>query len=230
MYANNPVVVCRASLLSCCYNREMIGILGGTFDPVHYAHLRTALEVAEHFGVADMRLIPGNVPPHRPQPVASPAQRLAMLQMALASEPRLQADDRELRREGHSYSIDTLQSFRDEMGTERPILFALGVDAFLHFQRWHRWDEILGLAHLVVVHRPGYSLPPDDWYEPYLSANPAELCTTPAGRIYLLPVTALDISATQVRERLKQGKSPRYLLPDSVLDSIQRHQLYCEKN
>ena len=206
----------------------MIGIFGGTFDPVHHAHLRTALEVAEHFGLDDMRLVPGNVPPHRPHPMASPAQRLAMLQVALFSEARLQVDDRELWREGYSYSIDTLQSLRDEVGFECPILFTLGFDAFLHFQRWHRWDEILTLAHLVVVQRPAYSLPPNGWYEPFLSTNPDDLRTTPAGRIYLLPVTALDISATNIRELLKQGKNPRYLLPDSVLDSIQRHQLYCE--
>ena len=206
----------------------MIGILGGTFDPIHHGHLRTALEVAEHFGIADMRLIPGKVPPHRPQPHATPEQRLAMLQAAIASEPRLQADDRELRRDGHSYSFDTLQAFRAEIGSERPILFTLGFDAFLHFQRWHRWDEILPLAHLVVVHRPGYSLPPNGWYARYLSTNPDDLRTTPAGRIYLLPVTALDISATRLRGYLKQGKNPRYLLPDSVLDYIQLHQLYCE--
>lgn len=206
----------------------MIGILGGTFDPIHHAHLRTALEVAEHFGIADMRLIVGNVPPHRPQPLATSAQRLAMLQAAIATEPRLQADDRELRRTGQSYSVDTLQGLRTEIGDERPLLFTLGFDAFLHFQRWHRWDEILTLAHLVVVQRPAYSLPPNGWYEPFLSTNPDDLRTTPAGRIYLLPVTALDISATNIRELLKQGKNPRYLLPDSVLDYIQRHQLYCE--
>ncbi|OQX13261.1 MAG: nicotinic acid mononucleotide adenylyltransferase [Thiothrix lacustris] len=206
----------------------MIGILGGTFDPIHHAHLRTALEVAEHFGIDDMRLIPGKQPPHRPQPLATPAQRLAMLQTALATEPRLHADDRELRRAGHSYSFDTLHTLRAEVGKECPLLFTLGFDAFLNFERWHRWDEILALAHLVVVRRPRYSLPPNGWYEPFLSTNPDDLRATPAGRIYFLSVTALDISATHLRMLLKQGKNPRYLLPDSVLDYIQRHQLYCE--
>lgn len=205
----------------------MIGIFGGTFDPIHHGHLRTALEVAEHFEIPDMHLIPGKVPPHRTQPVASPEQRLIMLQAAIASEPCLQADDRELQREGHSYSFDTLQSFRAEFGNECPLLLTLGFDAFLHFQTWHRWEEILLLAHLVVVHRPGYSLPPDGWYENCLSTNPEDLRITPAGRIYPLAVTALDISATRLREHLKHGKNPRYLLPDSVLDYIQRHQLYC---
>lgn len=205
----------------------MIGILGGTFDPIHFGHLRTALEVAEHFGIPDMRLIPGSVPPHRPQPHASPEQRLAMLQVALRSEACLQADDRELRREGHSYSVLTLESFRAERGKACPILFTLGFDAFLQFQSWHRWQDILQLVHLVVVHRPGYSLPPEGWYKPHVSANPDDLRTTPAGWIYPLAVTALDISATDLRKRLQQGKNPRYLLPDTVLDYIQTHQLYC---
>lgn len=205
----------------------MIGILGGTFDPIHFGHLRTALEVAEHFGIPDMRLIPGKVPPHRPQPVATPEQRLTMLQAAIASEPCLQADDRELRRDGYSYSFDTLTSIRTEVGDECPLLFTLGFDAFQHFQSWHRWQEILQLAHLVVVHRPGYSLPPEGWHTPFLSTNPDDLRTTPAGNIYSLAVTALDISATDLRIRLKTGKNPRYLLPDAVLGYIQTHQLYC---
>lgn len=205
----------------------MIGLFGGTFDPIHHGHLRTALEVAEHFAIPDMRLIPGNVPPHRPQPLASPQQRLAMLQAAIAGESSLRADDRELRRAGFSFSFYTLEAIRAEVGHDCPIVFTLGFDAFLHFQSWHRWQEILQLAHLVVVHRPGYSLPPEGWYQPYLSENPADLRNAPAGRIYPLAVTALDISATDVRKRLKQGKNPRYLLPDTVLDYIQTHQLYC---
>lgn len=206
----------------------MIGILGGTFDPIHHGHLRTALEMAEHFGIADMRLIPGKVPPHRPQPVASAEQRLAMLQLAVASEARLHTDERELYREGYSYSVDTLASLRAEVGDECPILFTLGVDAFLAFQTWHRREAILQLTHLVVVHRPGYSLPPAGWYTNRLGANPDDLRSTPAGRIYSLAVTALDISSTRLRATLQQGKNPRYLLPDSVLDYIQSHQLYCE--
>ena len=207
---------------------QMVGILGGTFDPIHYGHLRPAVEVAEHFGITDMRLIVGKVPPHRPQPVASAEQRLAMLQAAIANESCLQADDRELRREGYSYSVDTLQSIRQECGTECPLLFTLGVDAFLNFQQWHRWEAILSLAHLVVMHRPGYSLPPAGWYESYLSVNTADLRTSPAGRIYPLAVTALDISATRLRTALQAGLNPRYLLPDSVLDYIYSNQLYCK--
>lgn len=205
----------------------MIGILGGTFDPVHCGHLRTALEVAEYFGLADMRLIPGKVPPHRAQPVASPEQRLAMLQLAVAGEQCLRIDGRELHRAGFSYTFDTLVSLRQELGDECPILFTLGFDAFLHFQSWYRWQDILQLAHLVVVHRPGYSLPSAGWYSAWLGTNAQELSVMPAGKIYPLAVTALEISATDLRKRLKNGRNPRYLLPDSVLDHIKTHQLYC---
>ncbi len=204
----------------------MLGILGGTFDPVHFGHLRTALEVAEHFDLSELRLIPGNVPPHRAQPEASPAQRLAMLQLALASEPRLQVDARELQREGYSYSVDTLSSLRAEVGMDCPIFLTLGVDAFLNFTTWHRWQAILQQTHLVVVQRPRYSLPPADWYTPYLTQRKADLTTHSAGYIYPLTVTPLDISATAIRKLLKIGQSPRYLLPDTVIDYILHKQLY----
>jgi nicotinate-nucleotide adenylyltransferase len=207
---------------------NIIGILGGTFDPVHFGHLRTALEVAEHFSVDAMHLIPGSVPPHRPAPLAEPHHRFAMLQTALAPEPRLQADARELQREGYSYTVDTLETFRAEFGRQCPLLLTVGFDAFQYFESWHRWQDILALAHLVIVHRPGYPVPPDSWYNPHLSDNLDDLRTTPAGKVYFLAVTALDISATDVRKRLKQGKNPRYLLPDSVIDYIKTHQLYCE--
>ncbi len=203
----------------------MIGIFGGTFDPIHYGHLRTALEVAEHFGLTSMYLIPGKVPPHRPQPQANAAQRLAMLQAAVANEPTLVIDDRELKREGLSYTVLTLESLRAELGTQEPILLTLGTDAFLHFQTWHRWQDILRLAHLVVVHRPGYRLPADGWYAEKLMDN-AQTITASAGNIFTLGVTQLDISATHLRALLNAGKSARYLLPNSVIDYIQRYKLY----
>lgn len=204
----------------------MIGIFGGTFDPIHYGHLRTALEVAEQFGLTAMRLIPGKVPPHRPQPKASSEQRLAMLQRAIADEPMLQVDDRELKRAGLSYSVLTLESLRNELSEQEPILLTLGMDAFLNFQTWHRWQAILTLAHLVVVHRPGYSLPAEGWYSERLCNSTQTAVNTKAGNIYTLGITPLDISATKIRTLLNTGKNPRYLLPDSVIDYIQQYKLY----
>lgn len=203
----------------------MIGILGGTFDPIHNGHLRTALEVAEQLGVSTLRLIPAQVPPHRPQPVASAAHRYAMVQLAVACEPRLQADDCELRRSGTSYSVDTLAALRMAVGASCPLVFVLGQDAFQGFQTWRRWQDILGLAHLAVVQRPGHALPAAGWYAGHL-AEAAALHRAPAGYICPLSVTALDISATAIRAQMRAGRSPRYLLPDAVLDYIQTHQLY----
>lgn len=207
--------------------QPVIGILGGTFDPIHFGHLRTALEVAEYFAVDAMHLIPGNVPPHRPAPQAAAHHRLAMLQAAVAPETALLADARELQRSGHSYTVHTLEALRVEYGPDCALLLTLGLDAFRHFRTWHRWERILSLAHLVVAQRPGYSLPPDAWYQPSLAGEAAALRERPYGRIHTLTVTPLDISATQIRHCFQHRKNPRYLLPDPVIDYIYTHQLYC---
>jgi len=208
-----------------------VGILGGTFDPVHFGHLRSALELLENLGLAEVRLIPGGHPPHRAPPRASASARLAMLELAVAGQPGLQVDTRELERAGPSYMVDTLTSLRGEVGT-KPLCLLLGADAFLGLPSWHRWQELLQLAHLVVMHRPGWELTED------LAAPLAQLVATqrvheaaalaaqPAGALLLAPVTPLDISATAIRELIATGRSPRYLLPDAVWEHIQAHDLY----
>jgi len=201
----------------------MIGILGGTFDPIHNGHLRTALDVKEGLGLDELRLIPLRDPPHRGQPASTPGQRLEMLQAAVANEPALTIDDRELTRSGKSYSLLTLQSLREELG-ERAICLILGQDAFQGFPNWHQPEEILQLAHLVVMQRPGGNS--SDLYQERITDDANELRTTLAGKIYLQQVTQLDISSTRIREMIKSGQSPRYLLPDSVLEIIKRDSLY----
>jgi nicotinate-nucleotide adenylyltransferase len=201
----------------------MIGILGGTFDPIHLGHLRTALDVKEALQLDELRLIPLKDPPHREQPVSNPRQRLEMLQAAVANEPALTVDNRELKRSGKSYSLFTLQSLREEIrGT--PICLILGQDAFQEFPDWHRPDEILQLAHLVVMQRPGKRI--GNLYPDRITDDPEELRSTPAGKIYLQPVTQLGISSTMIRDMLRNGQSPRYLLPDPVLEIIERDVLY----
>ena len=135
----------------------MIGIFGGTFDPVHFGHLRPALDVKQALGLREMRLIPCFSPPHRQQPVANPGQRLTMLRAAVGEEPELLVDNREMKREGVSYMVDTLSSLREEFGDE-PLCLVLGSDAFLQLDGWHRWREIIELAHIVVTHRPGWEM------------------------------------------------------------------------
>ena len=201
----------------------MIGILGGTFDPIHNGHLRTALDVMERLKLDELRLIPLRDPPHREQPSSTPEQRLEMVQAAVAEVPGLRVDRRELDRSGKSYSLLTLQSLRQELG-DTPICLILGKDAFQGFPEWHKPDEILKLTHLVVMQRPGES-----WQNPYperVTENPEDLRTNPGGKIYLQPVTQLQISSTKIREMLQAGRSPRYLLPEAVLAIIDRDKLY----
>jgi nicotinate-nucleotide adenylyltransferase len=209
-----------------------VGVFGGTFDPVHFGHLRPALELRERLGMQRMLMIPCSVPPHRPQPCASAAQRLAMLERAVAGEAALEVDERELRRSGPSYMADTLATLRQELG-ETPLCLCLGVDAFLGLPEWERWETLLELAHIVVAHRPGWQLQGETLAAPLQrllatqrSDEPDELAQHPAGRVLLQPVTQLDISATAIRGHIAAGGSARYLLPDAVWDYIRQEKLY----
>ncbi|MCW8883037.1 MAG: nicotinate-nucleotide adenylyltransferase [Sedimenticola sp.] len=201
----------------------MIGLLGGTFDPIHYGHLRTALDVQQELVLSEMRLIPLSDPPHRTAPSSTPEQRLALLQIAIADEPRLTIDDRELKRGGKSYTVDTLLSLKAEQPDETLCLL-LGSDAFNGFHLWHQPEQILELAHLVVMQRPGE--PDPLHYHDRLTHLADDLRAKTAGLILPMAVTQLEISATRIRQMIKQGHSPRYLLPDAVLDEITRQKLY----
>ena len=212
-----------------------IGILGGTFDPIHYGHLRLAEELAGTLKLDQVRFVPSGTPPHRAAPAVAAEHRLAMVELAAAGNPRFSVDGRELRRAGPGYTFDTLAELRAEAGGTRPLALLLGADAFLEFATWHRWHEIFSLAHIAVAHRPGY--PVERWaermpqplareYSARLMQQPLATHLAPAGGVVVVPFTALDISATAVRDMLRAGASPRYLLPDTVLDYIQTHRLY----
>ena len=201
---------------------QPLAILGGTFDPVHNAHLRVAWEAAERLD-AEVRLIPANVPPHRDQPVASARERAAILRAALAGQDRLVLDERELGREGLSWTIDTLIELRDEIGAERPLVLLVGADAFLGLPSWHRWGEMFDYAHIGVLTRPGHEIGtlPTELRIKVASRrtnDPGALRETPSGRVLPMPVTPLEISATWIRDVLAAGGEPRYLMPDSVIE------------
>lgn len=206
-----------------------MGIFGGTFDPVHLGHLRAALEVRERMGLRSVRLIPAATPPHRDVPGASAKQRLAMLELATSRQPGFQVDDRELGRKGPSYTVDTLQSFRSELG-DVPLCLILGMDAFVGLAGWHAWERLSELAHLVVTHRPGAALPSEGPIAALLAERgreqAQELTRQPAGCIHVTAITQLDISATDIRHRVAAGLSPRYLLPDAVHEYVARYGLY----
>lgn len=201
----------------------MIGILGGTFDPIHNGHLRTALDVQEALALDEIRLIPVSQPPHRQTPALSPQKRLALVVAAVADNPLFRVDDRELKRPGNSYTVDTLHAIRREIG-DQPICLLMGSDAFRGFPTWHKPDEILQLAHLVVMQRPNEENP--SIHRERVTTDPASLRESPGGRIFFQQVTQLAISATDIRERLQQGRSPHWLLPDAVLEIIEQNNLY----
>ena len=212
-----------------------LALLGGTFDPVHYGHLRFADAVRRALGLSEVRLVPARDPPHRDNPMASAPDRLAMLKLGVAEFPGLVVDDRELRREGKRYTVDTLTALRREF-PERPLLLLLGADAFRGLPTWHRWCELFDLAHLVVVGRPGVdlekTLPPPllAILRERLVSDPESLLSQPAGAILMQPIAPLDVSATEIRDCLAKGASAAEmvggLLPPAVLAYIDHHHLY----
>lgn len=206
-----------------------IGIFGGSFDPVHFGHLRPALEILEALSLDSMRFIPSGQPPHRGAPQAPAAARLAMLKAALADEPRFQVDERELKRATPSYTFDTLAELKAEHARDRLVLM-LGLDAFLGFTTWHRWKEILDLAHLVVAHRPGSALEAHGESAMLVQEREVDdaqaLMAHAAGKIMLQPVTQLEISSSQVREAVARGADVRYLVPEAVRRVIQDSKCY----
>ncbi|MFW3897207.1 nicotinate-nucleotide adenylyltransferase [Pseudomonas putida CSV86] len=206
-----------------------IGILGGTFDPVHIGHLRSALEVAEFMGLDELRLLPNARPPHRDTPQVAAQDRLAMVRCAVAGVERLSVDDRELLRDKPSYSIDTLESLRAELGAGDQLFLLMGWDAFCGLPGWHRWEELLKHCHILVLQRPDADIEPPDELRNLLAARSESDPTAmsgPAGNISFVWQTPLSVSATQIRQLLASGKSVRFLVPDAVLAYIETHGLY----
>ncbi len=198
---------------------QPIGIFGGTFDPIHYGHLRTAFELWQLLRLTEVRFLPAGSPPHREQPLASAELRLRMVRAAVAGEPAFTVDDREMRRSGVSYSVDTLAQLRAEY-PHRSLCLLLGMDAFLGLPHWHRWRELLDLAHVVVAHRPGWKAPTMGPLGEVMvdrgTGSIRELHERTAGRIYVHAVTQLEISSTELRQLIVAGHDPRYLVPDEV--------------
>ena len=187
-----------------------IGIFGCTFDPIHYGHLRTALELKSLLDLAKVHIVPCADPPHRTAPMSDGALRLRMVEAAIRNEPGFVADDRELKRAGVSYTIDTLASFRAEL-PGRSLCLLLGMDAFLGLPQWRRWRELTTLAHIVVAHRPGWEVPTTGTLGELLrdlrAPSVAELHSKAAGLIHVQPVTQLEISSTDLRDSLRAGPS-----------------------
>jgi len=210
----------------------MIGIYGGTFDPVHFGHLRPALDVLEALQLKQVRFIPCGQPPHRQSPHADAKQRSQMLHLAIDAHADFVVDEREIQRSGPSYMIDTLRSLKQEMPEEKFCLI-IGMDAFCDFDTWKEWLQIFDLAHIVVTHRPGFvfggSQASDALTSEVISRSvkdKQELARTDSGRILFYPVTQLDISSTKIREAVKQNRDLRFLMPDAVIKYIVCEKIY----
>ncbi len=209
-----------------------IGIFGGTFDPIHYGHLRTAFELTQALRLSEVRFMPAGNPPHRDITVASPELRLQMVRAAIGQQPGFNVDDREMRRAGPSYSVDTLTELRSEM-PQRSLCLIVGMDAFLSLPTWHQWQNILTLSHLIVAHRPGWRAPAKGPLGELLvdhgTGRVDDLHESNSGRIFIHAVTQLEISSTEVRKLIATGRDPRYLMPDAVRDIIQQSGCYLQR-
>ena len=211
----------------------ILGLFGGTFDPPHIGHLRLAIEAREALGLAEVCLIPAGNPPLRDAPQGGAEHRLAMAERAIAGLPDFRVDPGEvLQAATPSYTVATLERQRRQHGPARPLVLLLGADAFSRLEAWQRWRELFGLAHIAVATRPGHELNAgtgetalDTEFRARLGTA-ADLAGAPAGRIVPFAITALEISATAIRERLARGGNARHLVPDAVLDYIDSHQLY----
>lgn len=200
-----------------------MGVFGGTFDPIHYGHLRTAFEMLQALRFDEVRFMPCGNPPHRDTPIAPAELRLEMVHAATEAQDGFVVDDRELQRDGPSYSVDTLTALRSEFPS-RPIGLIIGMDAFLSLPKWHLWRDILRLAHIVVAHRPGWRAPDMGPLGELLADRGThrigDLHKAQAGHIYVHDVTQLEISSSEIRELVAMGRDPRFLIPDAVRDVI----------
>lgn len=206
-----------------------MGVFGGTFDPIHYGHLRTAFEMLQALQFELVRFVPCGDPPHRGTTFASASERLRMVELALRGQQGFTVDDREIRREGPSYSIDTLLSLREEF-PDRPLGLIIGMDAFLGLTGWHRWQDILDIAHIIVAHRPGWKAPDigplGELIAEFGTHRADDLHAALNGRVHIHAVTQLEISSTEIRELVAAGRDPRFLMPDGVRDEIQSSGCY----
>jgi nicotinate-nucleotide adenylyltransferase len=209
-----------------------IGLFGGTFDPIHNGHLRTAFELLQALHLCEVKFLPTGNPPHRDNTTATAAMRLALVRAAVAQQPEFTVDDREVRRTGLSYSVDTLTELRAEF-PDTSLCLLLGMDAFLGLPNWHRWREILELAHVVVAHRPGWKAPTQGPLGEAMvdrgTGSVRDLHESRAGRIYVHAVTQLEISSTELRQLISSGGDPRYLVPDSVCEVLRQTGCYARR-
>jgi len=217
------------------FGAPLVGIFGGTFDPIHYGHLRIAEEIVKTVGLQKLYFVPAGMPRLRHSPVASPQHRVEIVRLAIQKNPDFVLDEREINRDGVSYSIDTVREFKQEFGEEIRLCFVLGADAFINLPEWNNWKELFNLCHFIVSTRPGYTL---TLIKELLSKELREECSQrwvsnteslrkdTSGLIFIASTTMLDISATSIRAHIADGRSVRHLVPSVTVNYISENKLY----
>lgn len=207
-----------------------IGILGGTFDPVHNGHIRMAIECYERLDLEEVRLVPLHTPPHRSEPAASPEQRYKMLETATQKLDVLKVDDCELARGGISYTIETVKTMRKKFN-RKSLCLLMGTDAFNSMYTWYQWKDLLNFVHIVIAERPGNIISPDnpelqDLLVSRQASNLTSLYDSPSGKIFEITIPLLDISSSQIRNIFLSKKNPAMLLPDNIIEYIETNHIY----
>lgn len=206
-----------------------IGILGGSFDPVHHGHLRSALDICDALSLSSVHLLPNYMSPHKSVSHADDSHRLAMLELATSNCPQLTIDARELNTSSACFTVDTLENLR-KLHPNQPLCFLMGMDSLRSFTHWHRWQDILKLCHLVVSARPGWDIPTEGdcaaLLDQYQTTDYEQLHQQLAGCIFLHEAYPLSISSSEIRTLCRRDKSCQFLVPDSVNQYIRQHKLY----
>lgn len=210
---------------------DLLAYLGGTFDPIHYGHLKAAEALAKEARIEKITLLPNGVPPHRPQPIASAQARADMVRLAISEYLFFDIDTRELDHESASYTVETLEVLVREYGKDQPLGFILGQDALLNIDHWFRWRDLLQYCHLLICQRPGYPMQMptaelQQWLDVHRTRNVQALTERASGLIWLCEIPVTTISSTEIRERCRQGQSCKGLLPSAVIDYIEQHEIY----
>jgi len=214
-------------------NLTPIGILGGTFDPIHLGHIKIAEATKQKCYLKKIIFIPCNIPAHRYKPIATPAQRLKMTQLAIKDHPNFIVDDREIKRAGTSFMLDTLKSLKQDY-PDNPLVLILGLDAFAGLDTWHQWEKLIDYAHLVVVNRAGVKIELPAPIKTLLQTTEVfdakALQTKQNGLIYQLHIDPIPISATKIRQQLRDGQTPIDTLAENVYNYIRKKEIYYDQN
>ena len=209
----------------------MIGILGGTFNPIHNGHIYLAERLQQNLGFEAIRFMPASIPALKDSPNVSAEQRADMVKLAIADHSNFQIDTRELERTGPSYSIDSLISLRKELGNTVSICWLIGSDAFAKLNTWHRWSDLLDYCHFVVVKRPhsedlNWDAEVELLVEAHQTIDVNALKNSASGKVLIQEIEALDISSTQIRQHIASKTDVGDVMLSSVINFIQQHQLY----